>query len=257
MSLLNLILVSSMWIAVMCLYGCTAFDVSLGEVYPPPPQYVDIINNSFTPNNVTVPLNTTVVWSNHDNTEETVTAADGSFNSSEIPPVGYEFRYIFIQPGWYEYYSRDHSSMTGTVIVKTASGNIPSRPPQLAAKAPKANVIANMTGAAPTPSTNAMGAQSVIIGLIAKNIAYNTSTITAPAGARVTINFDNEDSGIPHNFAVYTDSSATNVIFRGQIITGSKQIAYTFIAPSTPGNYYFRCDVHPTQMYGQFIVTPQ
>jgi len=30
---------------------------------------------------------------------------------------------------------------------------------------------------------------------------------------------------------------------------------YTFTAPSTPGTYFFRCDVHPETMTGQFIVT--
>jgi hypothetical protein len=27
-----------------------------------------------------------------------------------------------------------------------------------------------------------------------------------------------------------------------------------FTAPSTPGTYYFHCDVHPDQMNGTFIV---
>jgi plastocyanin len=97
--------------------------------------------------------------------------------------------------------------------------------------------------------------QSVTIGLIAKNIAYNTTTITVPAGADVTVNFDNEDANVPHNFAVYTDSSASTAIFKGEIITGPNKTTYSFVAPSTPGTYFFRCDVHPTIMTGQFIVT--
>jgi len=97
--------------------------------------------------------------------------------------------------------------------------------------------------------------QSVSVGLVAKNIAFNTSTITVPAGADVTVNFDNEDVNVPHNFAVYTDSSASTAIFNGNIITGPNKTMYTFVAPSTPGTYFFRCDVHPTIMTGQFIVT--
>ncbi len=80
------------------------------------------------------------------------------------------------------------------------------------------------------------------------------STITVPAGAKVTVNFDNKDSGIPHNFAVYTNSGAGTSIFVGQIITGPATMTYTFDAPTTPGNYFFRCDVHPTQMTGTFVV---
>jgi plastocyanin len=62
------------------------------------------------------------------------------------------------------------------------------------------------------------------------------------------------DSGIPHNFAVYNNQSATTVIFRGDVVTGPGTKTYTFTAPATPGTYFFRCDVHPTQMTGQFIV---
>jgi hypothetical protein len=112
------------------------------------------------------------------------------------------------------------------------------------------NVTVSSTGA----NMTAKDPTSVTFGLIAKNIAFNTSTIMVPAGADITINFDNQDSGIPHNFAVYQSAAATNAIFKGPIITGPKKTAYTFTAPSTPETYYFQCDVHPTQMNGQFIV---
>lgn len=97
--------------------------------------------------------------------------------------------------------------------------------------------------------------QTVIVDLVAKNIAFNTSTITVPAGADVGVNFDNQDANVPHNFAVYTDSSATTEIFKGDIITGPAKTTYTFKAPDKPGTYFFRCDVHPTLMTGQFVVT--
>ncbi len=108
-------------------------------------------------------------------------------------------------------------------------------------------VVANTT-------LKTMAVQNIAIGLIAKNIAFNTSTITVPAGANITVNFDNQDTYVPHNFAVYTDSSATKTIFQGKQITGPAKTSYTFTAPSQAGTYFFRCDVHPTQMTGQFIV---
>ncbi len=89
---------------------------------------------------------------------------------------------------------------------------------------------------------------------MAQNIAFNMSTITVKAGAPVTVNFNNMDSGIPHNFAVYTNSAATQSIFVGQVVTGPATMTYNFTAPATPGTYFFRCDIHPTIMTGQFIV---
>jgi outer membrane protein assembly factor BamB/plastocyanin len=97
--------------------------------------------------------------------------------------------------------------------------------------------------------------KDVTIDLIAKNIAYNRSTITVPAGANVTVNFDNQDASIPHNFAVYETPAAEKVIFRGDIITGPAKTTYNFTAPDKPGTYFFRCDVHPSIMTGQFVVT--
>jgi plastocyanin len=97
--------------------------------------------------------------------------------------------------------------------------------------------------------------KSATISLSAQNIAFNMSTITVPAGAQVTVKFDNKDNGVAHTFSVYTSSAATNVIFKGQAVTGPATTTYTFTVPTTPGTYFFRCDIHPTQMTGQFIVT--
>ena len=103
----------------------------------------------------------------------------------------------------------------------------------------------------PTPTTT--GNATAMVNLTAENIAFDTDTITVPAGANVTVNFNNKDSGIPHNFAVYDSSFRSERIFVGEIITGPATINYTFTAPSEPGTYYFQCDVHPS-MNGDFIV---
>jgi cytochrome c oxidase subunit II len=105
-----------------------------------------------------------------------------------------------------------------------------------------------------TPAQSAGQQAMVMIDLTARNIAFDKSTITVPAGASVTVTFNNKDNNVPHNFAVYTDSSATKSIFVGQVVTGPKTISYTFTAPAAPGNYFFRCDVHPALMTGTFVV---
>jgi len=107
----------------------------------------------------------------------------------------------------------------------------------------------------PATTTTAAGGNTVQVTLTAQHIAFDLSTITVPAGSRVVMTFANLDPGVPHNFALYTDSHATTSIFVGDFITGTRTVTYTFTAPSTPGNYFFRCDVHPETMIGTFVVT--
>ncbi len=92
------------------------------------------------------------------------------------------------------------------------------------------------------------------IDLTAQNLSFDKNSITVPAGAQITINFNNKDNGVSHNFAVYNDQSASQKIFVGDVVTGPGTKTYTFTAPATPGTYFFRCDIHPTQMTGKFIV---
>lgn len=219
----------------------------------PPGELVDIKNETFNPDNLTVTLNTTVIWANHETNPIEIVADDNSFDSGAIYPNGYEYGYVFLQPGVYGYHSKDNPSMHGQVVVANANGTLPK-----ITKTPASPAQANKTAQAKQTAqkTTVAPSQNVAIGLMAKNIAFNASKITVSAGTQVTINFDNQDGGVPHNFALYQSSSSTNAIFKGEIITGPRKTTYTFTAPSNPGNYYFQCDVHPTQMNGQFVVTP-
>ncbi len=93
----------------------------------------------------------------------------------------------------------------------------------------------------------------ITIELTARKIAFDRKSITVRTGQKVSIKFHNQDDGIPHNFALYIDSSASQAIFQGEIITGVKDITYAFTAPKDIGDYYFQCDVHPV-MNGIFKV---
>ena len=92
------------------------------------------------------------------------------------------------------------------------------------------------------------------MNLIAKDLAFDTKTIVVPPGATVAINFTNKDPGTMHNFALYNDSTAKTSIFVGKFVTGPGTAVYTFTAPTRVGDYFFRCDVHPTQMEVTFVV---
>jgi len=72
-------------------------------------------------------------------------------------------------------------------------------------------------------------------------------------GKPFTDEFENADAGIPHNVAIYTDPSATTSLFVGEMFPGPDGRTYQ-VPPLDPGTYFFRCDVHPTQMIGTFVV---
>jgi plastocyanin len=104
-----------------------------------------------------------------------------------------------------------------------------------------------------SPTEDAGGAE-VELELAAENIAYDLSELSAPAGASVRLVFDNDDEGIPHNFSLYESAESEDPLFAGDVITGVDSVNYEFPAPAEPGTYHFHCDIHPTQMTGDFIV---
>jgi plastocyanin len=98
------------------------------------------------------------------------------------------------------------------------------------------------------------GPGPVFVTIEAKNLGFNLKTITANAGTEVNVTLDNQDAGVPHNLAFYTDPSASQPIQVGDLLTGPGMETITFTAPASPGTYFFRCDVHPDQMTGAFVV---
>jgi plastocyanin len=105
----------------------------------------------------------------------------------------------------------------------------------------------------PSPSASTQ-VQQVTVDLVAKDFSFNIRTTAVPAGAAVRINFDNQDTSVPHYFVLYEDESATKKIFVGELITGPRTTVYGFTAQSAPGTYHFQCDPHASFMRGDFIV---
>ena len=71
----------------------------------------------FTPATLTVPVGTTVTWTNNDGTLHTVTSATKVFTSAGLDDGG-AFSYTFTSPGTYSYFCKLHPHMTGTIVVK-------------------------------------------------------------------------------------------------------------------------------------------
>jgi plastocyanin len=82
---------------------------------------------------------------------------------------------------------------------------------------------------------------------------FDTDCLAAPAGEAFTIDFDNSDTGQLHNLGIY-QSQGGEAFFQGEIITAPDNITYEVDSIADPGQYHFQCDVHPTTMFGTFVV---
>ncbi len=78
---------------------------------------VEVTERKFKPAKIKVKKGDTVVWSNADERDHTVTADDGSFDSGNLRN-GKTFRRKFEKPGKFKYHCEYHPRMKATVVVE-------------------------------------------------------------------------------------------------------------------------------------------
>lgn len=77
---------------------------------------VKIDNFSFGPAELTVPVGTTVTWTNRDDIPHTVVSIDKLFKS-KVLDTDEKFSFTFSKAGTYPYFCSIHPKMTGKVVV--------------------------------------------------------------------------------------------------------------------------------------------
>ena len=87
---------------------------------------ISVSDNYFTPRTITMPVGSTIVWTNNGSMTHTVTADDNSFNSSNFYP-GATFSHTFNNAGTFPYHCIFHGGVNGVgmsgVIVIFGNGN--------------------------------------------------------------------------------------------------------------------------------------
>ncbi|MEO5885734.1 MAG: cupredoxin domain-containing protein [Candidatus Limnocylindrales bacterium] len=114
------------------------------------------------------------------------------------------------------------------------------------------------TSASPAPSGEASGAPSgeasgappadpsaTVIDIAALNIAFDKTTLSAPADAAFVIKFDNQDASIQHNVEIKDAAGAS--VFKGEIFPGPGTRDYQ-VGALAAGSYPFVCTVHPNML---------
>ena len=77
---------------------------------------VHVDNFTFSPQAITVPKGTTVVWINRDDTPHRIVAVKNQFKSPVLD-TDETFRWTFAEAGTFAYFCSMHPHMTGTVTV--------------------------------------------------------------------------------------------------------------------------------------------
>ena len=95
------------------------------------------------------------------------------------------------------------------------------------------------------------------VSLVADNLAFDKDEIELVAGVENEIELDNQDTQ-PHNVIVFDGPDATAPPLNdGQpIANAGQQVSYR-VTPPKPGELFFYCQIHPTQMTGTAIATEE
>lgn len=84
--------------------------------------------------------------------------------------------------------------------------------------------------------------------------AAEAGRIEAPANTAFEVTLVNVGVN-PHDLDFYDEEGGRLLSddANGEIITSGNEETFTFTTPG-PGTYYFVCSVHPTEMFGDFVV---
>jgi Copper binding proteins, plastocyanin/azurin family. len=111
--------------------------------------------------------------------------------------------------------------------------------------APAPSVTPGPSVAASESASASASAAAGGVSISALGIAFEQTSVSAPAGRAFQLTFDNKDAGVPHNVAIHKDNASGAEVFKGEIITGPATKTYDVPALDA-GTYAFVCSVHPT-----------
>ena len=155
------------------------------------------------------------------------------------------------------------NAATGTALVVALSivvfaGIAASRPQvRFSAVAAMAGAVAGVSMLAGgialiafAPKSEGEGPQgpAVTVALVAKDIQFNPTKLSVPAGKPFAIAFDNQDATIQHDVQIFDNPDRTGTpLFDGALVTGVGKTTYQ-VGALDAGTYYFHCVVHPTMI---------
>ena len=197
---------------------------------PPPPAPagdINIFDNGYSPSTRTVPVGTSLTWSNTGALPHTVTRS-GSFDSGILMP-GDTYRRTFNSAGTFSYLCTIHPDMVATVVVTGTGGEA----------SPDQGVIGDEPDTlAPAEPSAPAGPSTVVIF----DNGYDPGGVTVPVGTSLTWS---NTGALPHTV---TDSNGA--FDSGFLMTGDTY-RRTF---NSAGTFSYLCTIHP-EMVATVTVT--
>jgi plastocyanin len=130
----------------------------------------------FAPEEITVPVGSTVVWHNDGKNPHTATAKDGSFDSAYLNP-GENFQFKFSAPGDVKYVCKPHEALGMVGVIHVTGAAVPTTPATTATTQPASSA---------TTATTAVGSPSTTTTAKAGSGSSTTTTATTAAGGSTT-----------------------------------------------------------------------
>jgi plastocyanin len=147
---------------------------------------------------------------------------------------------------------------TNTIPAAAGGSQFPPVGPSPSGQAPSASASPQASpsaGASCQPSGSTSVTVTAAVGASVKGFAQ--TCLAVPAGKVFSVTLKNDDPGVLHTWALFTNSGAAQRLggaaSASEAITGPDQKTYQLKALQ-PGMYFYRCDVHPTVMTGTLVV---
>ena len=183
-----------------------------------------IVSFAFDPAERSIPVGTTITWTNNSERPHTVTDRGGTFDTNPIAPKA-TGEVTFSAPGVYHYFCRINPS--------------------------KMNGIITVTGDTGQASVNRVEAIDPAPQFTGERLRFVPDTLTVKAGS--TLQFANV-GGKPHSLTADDGSFDTGIVAPGAE-AGRFAGTNASITLKEPGTFKFHCDVHPQAMTGTLTVT--
>jgi plastocyanin len=106
-------------LSVSLIFLLSAMPTQLTSAPAPASHEVVMRDMKFDPGAIEVSVGDKVIWTNQDDRDHTVTAADGSFKSDNLNH-GASYEHVFKKPGKFGYSCSYHPRMKGTITVRAA-----------------------------------------------------------------------------------------------------------------------------------------